>query len=157
MRLFFRFEYFTLCILFIFSVLSIGCATIHPNHDKQVKQLTLCNPILRTGKVLKEIPTDFVNVESLKIQGTCLSVEISYGGGCGDYVLDLFYQETVQLNGTTEVILKPVFKDNDPCRAIELDIVIFDLSEFESVARAGGIVLRIFETEKSILYALPLY
>ena len=150
-------KYFHFSILFIFSFLSISCLSTRSAPDRLKNKVADCKPILKTDRVLNDIPTDYLSVESLSILDNCLSIEISYGGGCGDYVLDLFYQETVQLNGTTEVILKPVFKDNDPCRTIELDTVIFDLSEFESVARAGGIVLRIFETEKSILYALPLY
>jgi hypothetical protein len=150
-------KYFHFSILFIFSFLSISCLSTRSAPDRLKNKVADCKPILKTDRVLNDIPTDYLSVESLSILDNCLSIEISYGGGCGNYDLDLLFQESDWMNGTAVVNLKPVFIDNDPCRAIVLDTLMFDLSVFESVARSGGIRLNVFGTEKSILYALPLH
>jgi hypothetical protein len=142
---------------YLFALFLFSCSTLGNLSDQKLKVNPICKSIQQTDRLLSEIPTDDVSVESLRIVGNCLSMEISYGGGCGSFELDLLYQNMEQTDGIPVLNLKPVFNDNDPCRAIVLDTIQFDLSVFESVARSGGIRLNIFGSEKSIFYALPLH
>lgn len=117
----------------------------------------VCNQIVKTDKLPDSVKSDFFQIESMIIDKNCLKLGISYDGGCGETSLQLFHQNFDASVMPANIFLTPKFTDNDPCRAIVRDSVMFDLSEFQSAARSGGVTIHIQGYEKKVIYALPLY
>ncbi len=116
-----------------------------------------CLALIKSDKSLDLLSGDLFQIESSGISGNCLKIEISYSGGCGKTEMQLYYNEIVQMNVEAALFLTPKFIDNDPCREIVCDTLLFDLSPFEGIARAGGIEIHISGYEKPLTFALPLH
>lgn len=117
----------------------------------------ICNPVLKTNKLPDSIKSDFFEIESMILDGHCLKLGISYGGGCGETSLQLFYENIDASTMPANVFLSPKFTDHDPCRAIVHDSVLFDLSEFQGVARSGGVIIHLVGYKEKVVFALPLH
>jgi hypothetical protein len=103
-----------------------------------------------------EIGSDPFHIEEVKVIGDKLRVVVSYGGGCGTVNWQVFYNNLVRKSFPPQTDLLLTLKDEDPCRAIVTDTLHIGLGQLESMARGGGVVLRLLPWEERITYALPL-
>ncbi len=117
----------------------------------------VCNPIIKSDNLPESIKTDFFEIESMFIEKNCLKLDVSYGGGCGETDMQMFYQKIEASVVPANLLLMPKFTDNDPCRAIIRDTILFDLSEFEGVARSGGVTIHLQGFNNKVVFALPLH
>ena len=149
-----------LSCVFLYGLLS-SCHCIKNSSVPAIKVVqqcdSICHPITKTNKQIDLLKGDFFDIESMSVEGNCLKLEISYGGGCGETELQLFYHDIDDSAIPAKVYLASKFIDNDPCRAMVRDTLHFDLSAFEGVARSGGITLFMKGFDKKANFALPLH
>lgn len=149
-----------LCSIIIF-IIAESCASLKNvdtgDQTKRSLPATGCLPILPSDKASDAFRSDSFEVEAMKIEDQCLEVMVRYAGGCGSYALALFLPPNDSALAHDETVIHAVFRDEDPCRSMVHDSILFDLSVFESAARAGGIRLRIAGSEQSVFFAWPLH
>ncbi|MDA3943619.1 MAG: hypothetical protein PF694_08790 [Bacteroidetes bacterium] len=102
------------------------------------------------------IDSDPFELESLVVENNCLSIVITYEGGCGTVDYTVYYNKKVSESYPPQQSLMLKLADNDPCREMINDTLRIDLSYFESMARAGGLKIGLEGANKQVLYALPL-
>lgn len=93
------------------------------------------------------VPSDMF-VTEISINDSCLSIDIGYGGGCGNVYLKLFYIfETDSTNN--KLTLKPYFIDKDYCKALRYRRINFDIRKIKK-KYSTPFILRIGRFEKMI-------
>lgn len=136
-----------------------GCRTVKTGNSPENQSLKSdgCQA-LKLVETLETTPSgDLFAIEELKISDNCLQVMVSYSGGCGETSFDLLTTGPQQTTYPPEMNIGVVFHDNDPCRSVVVDTLFVDLVPYESLARAGGLLIRIKSTDKKVMYALPLH
>ncbi len=142
-------------MLLVFS----SCASLWKQQhtdSKAVNGKSLCNPILKSPKAHTNVTEYAFLIEKLRVFNQCLKVNFQYEGGCGTKALNLYQVSIDQSIAPPVVWFSVEFLDQDPCREIISDSILFDLTDYESVARSGGIMIRLIETDQQCLFALPL-
>ncbi len=141
--------------LFIF----LGCRSVRTGSmtEKQELKSNECQTLRIVNSTETAQPGDPYSVEELKINNNCLQIVVSYGGGCGKTSFDAYSSGAEQNDYPPEMNVDIVFHDNDPCRSVVTDTLFVDLTPYESMARAGGLLIRVKNTDKKVMYALPLH
>lgn len=136
-----------------------GCRSVRTGNtpENQVFKSNDCQTLRIVNPFETAQPGDTYSVEDLKIINNCLQIAISYGGGCGETSFDAFSAGPEQNDYPPQMHIDIVFRDNDPCRSVVADTLFVDLTPYQSLARAGGILIRIKNTDKKVMYALPLH
>jgi len=104
----------------------------------------------------REIDSDPFHIDDIKVIDDKLRVVVSYGGGCGSVNWQVFYNNLVRKSFPPQTDFLLTLNDEDPCRSIVIDTLHISLGQVESMARAGGVVIRLLPSEDTIHYALPL-
>jgi hypothetical protein len=150
---------FILIVTSVISMLAVSCGTslsrVVKNPDK-VAVNTLCLSPEITDQPYTSLRRDPFHIENLSVEKNYLQVVFSYGGGCGDVNWDVYFNQLIKQSFPPQISFKMTMMDNDPCRAIITDTISVCLDEFESLARAGGVVIRVDPSEMEVMYSLPL-
>jgi hypothetical protein len=117
----------------------------------------ICKPMLLEEEPILPASSDIFDIDTAWISNTCMHIAVSYGGGCGTVDFQLIYNMRIMQSYPPKTHLFLSFTDEDPCRAIVRDTLLFDLGPFESQARAGGLYLNLGNYQHSLMFALPLH
>lgn len=143
-------------ILFIiFLVVAASCSSNKKIVVNEKQETTLCDEMILLSKPIDSLRMDHYTIDSLRIKDQCLEMVVSYGGGCGDAMFELYYTNHIMESMPPQAILYLSFTDNDPCRSIVTKKLKFNLSPYQKYYDRGGIYFKIADTDKSILYQLP--
>ena len=107
-----------------------------------------CWPLTKYFK-LTEFNNHEFRIQKTEIIDNHLTLNISYGGGCGKVFLKLFMDTTLDLINESVIQLFPQFIDNDMCKALIHRKVCFDL-DFILKGKKKPFLLKIGEIEISI-------
>lgn len=95
-------------------------------------------------------PQDPISIESGRVEGNTLVLNVSHGGGCAEHTYALAWDGTFQTNAASEPVANLVVVHNangDRCKAIKFAEPRFDLSSLsqafaaKSGKRAGSVEL----------------
>ena len=78
------------------------------------------------------IKSDHFTLNSAKIKGKCLWVDVEYSGGCGDASFEMLWDGSMMKSLPPQVNFMLKLSDNDPCRSIVKKSICFDLSSVYS-------------------------
>ena len=76
-------------------------------------------------------PDDRVDIDSVWISGSCLTIEYAYGGGCGDTELNLVGVHDLSKQWPRSASARFSFKDRDNCEAYIHTSESFDLKPLQ--------------------------
>jgi len=138
---------FFFALFFLFS-----CHTQKGANKQNKKSEVACKPMLILTDEVNSKESDVFGLDSLAIASNCLEVFVSYGGGCGEAVFELYCTNKVMHSMPPQTVLFLDFKDEDPCRSIIPDTLYFDLLPFHELASSGGIWLKFRDSDKKVLY-----
>ncbi|GAB5552305.1 MAG: hypothetical protein Sapg2KO_18960 [Saprospiraceae bacterium] len=93
-----------------------------------------CMPVQQDMKLFQNAEGDSFQWKAFRLDSTCLEIEISYSGGCGESSMQLIVSEDYGESDPPIVSAKLVFTDNDPCRALVTKSFYFD---FETIREEG--------------------
>lgn len=96
-------------------------------------------------------PNDPFGFESVTIDGDCLEVTYSYGGGCEEVVMKLIGREGIMKSDPPQRNIRMSLDDIDNCEALITTSRNYDLTPFRE---SGGneIILRLDGWDESINY-----
>lgn len=145
-------------ILSLVIVVSVSCRSnktfvkkpIHKGDEQTTVEV--CESIKFTDLPFTEIETDYYQVDSLFITGSCLNIWISYSGGCGDSEFALYFNNRVMESMPPKASLMLTLSDKDNCRAIVQQKLTYNISFFDNYAEEEGIKLRLAGVDSSVLY-----
>ncbi len=139
----------------LFSVL-VGCSNSKMLSVKNSSQQSDCETIHIDSVLVPKYEKRQFNIDNMKLNDNCLFLSYTYSGGCIPAQTQVVLKEVDQGSFPKQAMLDLVITPPDACREIVTDSISVDLSYFSAMARDGGIVIRFFEQEKEIFYALPL-
>jgi hypothetical protein len=154
-------KYFAL--LLIFSVAAYSTISCRVKKGAAAEQTELknatagCTPMQLEEEPLLPVASDLFDLDSVWIEGYCLNFLVGYSGGCGSVDFQLYYNDKVMKSMPPQTSLFLAFTDSDPCRSLIQDTLRFDLSPFEAMARAGGVILNVAGYDHKVTFALPLH
>ncbi len=67
---------------------------------------------------LQDVRKDQFRLLAVSLEGDCLSLDVSYSGGCEGAEFKFFYQTTINKKPPPSVVAILGFTDNDNCRSI---------------------------------------
>lgn len=105
------------------------------------KDETNTNPSPDCGDAVKIVTDtigldrDIFGLEEAEIDGNCLTLRVSYGGGCGGIVdFQMYSFDEYELEGITHKKVFISLLDEDPCEALIQKRVKFDLTDLTKVS-----------------------
>lgn len=104
---------------------------------RKLDDLPVCRPVQQNQGLFQDATSDSFQWRSFNLDGTCLEVQISYGGGCGDSPMQLIVGEDLGESDPPVIGAKLLFTDNELCEALVTKSYYFDLSSI----RAKGVDL----------------
>ncbi|MEM6377014.1 MAG: META domain-containing protein, partial [Bacteroidota bacterium] len=90
----------------------------HELFFRKKENLAECLSVQQNNTLFQDLETVPFEWKAFRLDGTCLEVEVTYGGGCGDVSMQLIVGEDYAESLPPIVAAKLVFSDNDPCRAL---------------------------------------
>jgi hypothetical protein len=153
---FLRNFYLVALAYFLMFLVLAGCSNSKMLSVKKSSQQSDCETIHIDSVLVPKHEKRQFNIETMKLNDNCLSLNISYSGGCANPDIQVVLLEVDHGSFPKQTLLDLVITPPDACREIITDSISVDLSYFNAMARDGGIVIRFFEQEKEIFYALPL-
>lgn len=96
-------------------------------------------------------PNDPFKFEEVKIEGDCLEITYSYGGGCEEVVMKIIGRESIMKSNPPQRSIRMSLDDIDNCEALITTTRNYDLTPFRE---SGGneIILRLDGWDESISY-----
>ena len=96
--------------------------------------------------------SDF-RIRDVSISGNCMTIEYSYGGGCGDIETELVAAENSVQNTMNLPYreLKLSIDDNDNCEALITTSEDFDISALQN--EGNSTIIRLHKWDEEIIYA----
>lgn len=82
---------------------------------------------LTIGAYNSEIYNGEFRIKSAEFSDNCLSIDFSYGGGCGQVYLRMFVDTSVDFINQSVIHLFPQFIDNDQCESMRYGNAYFNL------------------------------
>ena len=142
-------------LIYLLTVLTLFACHAQKETSRQQKTRATadCKTILPLNEEANPGQSDPYQLDSLAVNNHCLEVFVSYSGGCGEAEFDLYATNKVMQSMPPQAVLLLNFKDEDPCRAIVRDTLYFDLSNFNELAKSGGIWLHLKDSDKRVLYS----
>lgn len=123
-----------LLLITAFSVLLISCKQSETN----INPSDICGDALKIVTDTVGIERDIFSLEDIELEGNCLTLRVSYGGGCGGIVdFQLYSFEEYILDGITHKKVFISLQDEDNCEALVEKRVKFDLTELTNVTNGG--------------------
>ncbi len=112
-------------ILFLFlSLLSLGCLTNDTNNSPD----SLCdNQSIADADLYQTAPDDPFTFISVQLDGDCLVIKFSYGGGCQETDVKLIDADVVMESYPVQRNIRLSLNDTDDCEAIVTVERSFDL------------------------------
>ena len=104
---------------------------------------------LTIGSYNSEIYKGEFRIKSAEFSDNCLSINFSYGGGCGQVYLRMLFDTSFGFINLPVIHLFPQFIDNDPCEAMRYGNANFDLDVLMKKQKRP-FVLKIGEYDKTI-------
>lgn len=95
-----------------------------------------------------EISKGDFRINSVDFTDNCLSIDFSYGGGCGQAHLRMLVDTSVDFINQPIINLFPQFIDNDICKAIKYRTAYFDLDPL--LKKKKSFILKIEGYDKTI-------
>jgi len=111
-----------------------------------------CMSMTYNSKPVNNLSTDYYNIDTVFITKNCLNIWVSYGGGCGEADFKLYYSDKISMSYPPKTSLRLQLSDNDPCRAIIQQKLLFNLSFFDEYAENEGITLKLAGTDRLVFY-----
>ncbi len=141
-----KFNYWILIILVAIMTVA-ACKSTKKTSEKDADAKTPVRNMIFFDKPFEDLKTDYFDIDSLAVEGQTLAVFVSYGGGCGDAAFEMYYkpQMITVMPHRSSLFLKLI--DNDPCRSIISEKLLFDLSVLNKEATTGGVILTISDNE----------
>lgn len=139
-------------IILIFVSFQSCKSTIKTSQQKADEPNITCEAILFTEDAYTELETDYYQVDSVFITGSCLNIWVTYSGGCGDSEFKLYYNNLIMQSMPPKANLLLQFTDNDNCRAVVQQKLYYDISFFDEYAENEGINLRLAGIGKPVTY-----
>jgi hypothetical protein len=125
--------------------MAVGCSQ---TKNLSGNQENSCAPLKLLSGSPDSLRVDYCQIDSVYIDGDCLVLSLTYGGGCGETEFKLFRTQSVLESFPPQTSLLYSFVDNDPCRALETKTLRFDLTPFGEYARNGGIWLNLADNNR---------
>lgn len=94
---------------------------------QKLEDLMECLPVQQDHKIFQDATSDPFQWKAFRLNGTCLEVEISYGGGCEESPMQLIVSEDAGASDPPTLDAKLIFTDNDLCEALVTKSFYFDL------------------------------
>jgi hypothetical protein len=135
----------SLCFAFAFSLISsaIGCSLLQTNESNHLPSVIL----LQDSNQADHLPSDGLEIQSAKIVGNTLSIEVAYGGGCKEHVFELYVSPALAKSLPPKGSLILTHDANqDGCYAFIRKSLEFDLLSLKDF----------FYNEKTIIFFLAL-
>lgn len=117
--------------------ISFAVAIIISACDKDTENPN-CQDILIDVANANNLPADPFTIEDVKVEGDILTVETTYGGGCGDVEFVLVGSSSLLYSNPPQAVLTISFSDHDPCKALQKREICFDLSKLAEVLKDGN-------------------
>ena len=108
-------------------------------------------PSTKDSEQYVNAPKDDFQFVDVKIDGNCLEVTFSYGGGCEEVEMKLIGRESIMKSNPPQRTIRMSLKDEDNCEALVTTTRIYDLTPFRE---SGGneIILRMDGWDDFISY-----
>ena len=124
------------------------------NQNEDPLPSTSCQALLVDAQAFEAAITDPFSIQQVSIEGDCLQVQVSYGGGCKPVAFTLITDGKVAYSLPPQAWLFLSLEDKDDCEAAIMEEISFDLSEFKIPREdPGKILLHLAGWEEVIEYS----
>jgi hypothetical protein len=98
------------------SLLALLLVACEKNDNEQ--PLSSSNDIILSQLLYSTAPADPFFIDTVQISNDSIIISISYGGGCGTVVANLYDAEAIAESNPVQRSIRLSFKDNDNCEAL---------------------------------------
>ncbi|MFK7926206.1 MAG: hypothetical protein AB8H47_29930 [Bacteroidia bacterium] len=131
--------------IFLFPLLSlIAC--------REVVKPDLCEAVIRDSQRYQNDASDGFQLIEAKLEGDCLIITVSYGGGCGEVDFTLLAIEGETFSLPPQIPMRLILDDNDNCEALVSEELQFDLSLLQNEGGNGLHMLDLEGVDEMIEY-----
>jgi len=137
-----------LALVLMCSLAISSCSDKEPPSAQCNRAIIVSN----TGYDKAKDESDF-RIRDVSISGNCMTIEYSYGGGCGDIETELVAAEN-SVQNTMNLLyreLKLSIDDNDNCEALITTSEQFDISALQN--EGNSTIIRLHKWDEEIIYA----
>lgn len=96
-------------------------------------------------------PDDPFQLDSVWLDGSCLHIAVSYGGGCGEVTFELAAEKSVGAGNPPFRKLRLTFDDRDFCEALISEELLFQISELQ-VQGQNRLELELAGIDTTVIY-----
>lgn len=106
--------------------------------------------LLNTNRYANDESDDF-QFHRVELNGDCLEIEVSYGGGCGEVDFDLVFSRAVGFSLPPYTTARLILDDDDNCEALLRETFQFDLTPARELG-ADAIRINLQDWDEEVLY-----
>ncbi|RLD33454.1 MAG: hypothetical protein DRI72_05010 [Bacteroidetes bacterium] len=119
------------------------CKSTKKVTEDDATEKAVAQKITLYDKPFEDLKSDYFNIDSMAVENQTLAVFVSYGGGCGEVDFNMYYKPQMMAVMPHKSNLFLTLTDNDPCRSVVSEKLLFDLSVFNKEAKSGGVILNL--------------
>jgi hypothetical protein len=126
---------------------------IRPGEKSVIKNINAlgCEKIIKHNNN-QPLTSDPFIIEDVAIENSCLKISVSFGGGCGDILFQLYQASEIMESFPPQMDLYLKFTDDDHCKALIFKDLEFDLSSLVLPYNTGTIRFNLEGYKEAIEY-----